>query len=200
MLASVTAQERPPIGVILAGGAGRRLGGDKALASLAGRPLISYALSSMAAAVREVAVVAKPVTALPAFEPEVSVWREPESPSHPVVGIVEALRRADGRAVVVCAADMPLVGVEVLRSLARADAGSSMALVACDGDGALQPALARYEAGALNVLERALGSDRPLRALIGALRPVTLAVDDRTLFNVNTPADLQRAGELVAGR
>ncbi|HWF54212.1 MAG TPA: NTP transferase domain-containing protein [Solirubrobacteraceae bacterium] len=192
--------ERPPIGVILAGGAGRRLGGGKALASLAGRPLISYPLCAMAAALGDVAVVAKPRTALPAFERRVSVWREPESPSHPLVGIVEALRRAGGRAVVVCAGDMPFVGVDVLRSLAGADVGSAAAVVACDGEGALQPALARYDASGLDVLERALGSDRPLRALIGALGPATLPVDERTLFNVNTPADLERARGMLAGR
>ncbi len=71
---------------------------------------------------------------------------------------MEALRRAGGRAVVVCAADMPFVGVELLRSLASADPAGSLAVVACDSAGALQPALARYEPGALEVLERALGS------------------------------------------
>ena len=64
----------------------------------------------------QVVVVAKPSTVLPALG-DVAVWEEPEQPSHPLVGIAEALRRADGRWVLVCAGDMPFVPVSLLASL-----------------------------------------------------------------------------------
>jgi len=54
-----------PVGVVLAGGAGRRIGGDKATVELAGRPLLLYPLAAVRAVLRDVAVVAKRVTALP---------------------------------------------------------------------------------------------------------------------------------------
>ncbi len=132
-----------PIGVLLAGGEGRRIGGGKALVELGGRPLISYPLAAMRRAVRDVAVVAKADTELPAL-PGVALWIEPGWPRHPLVGIVHALRCARGRAVLVCAADMPFVIAQALTALARADAGGAPAVVATSGGG-LQPQLGRYE-------------------------------------------------------
>ncbi|MGH2902423.1 MAG: NTP transferase domain-containing protein, partial [Solirubrobacteraceae bacterium] len=49
-----------PIGVILAGGKGRRLDGAKASALLGGRPLASYPVAAMRAAGLEALLVAKP--------------------------------------------------------------------------------------------------------------------------------------------
>ena len=48
--------------MILAGGLGRRIGGAKAVVQLGGRPLISYPLQALQAALGEVAIVAKPDT------------------------------------------------------------------------------------------------------------------------------------------
>jgi molybdopterin-guanine dinucleotide biosynthesis protein A len=186
----------PPIGVVLAGGAGRRMGGDKALVRLRGRPLIAYPLAAMRAALGEagmVAVVAKPDTGLPDLPAGVSVWREPAEPRHPVVGIVEALRGAGGRAVVVCAADMPFVTAEVLSGLAGADAGGRPAVVVVL-DGALQPHLARYDPGARPALASLAASQRPLREIVAELGPRLYALaDPRVVFNVNTPEDLAAA-------
>jgi len=89
-----------PIGAVLAGGAGRRIGGGKAIVELHGRPLLSYPVGVLQAVLGEVAVVAKPQTELPDL-PGVHVWHEPEEPHHPLAGIVHALQQADGRAVLV---------------------------------------------------------------------------------------------------
>ena len=45
------AAPREPIGVILAGGRGRRIGGSKAVVELCGKPLIRYPLEAMEATV-----------------------------------------------------------------------------------------------------------------------------------------------------
>src|SRR5581483_281554 len=99
---------RGPIGVVLAGGAGRRIGGSKAQVLLRGRPLIHYPLAVLRAALDEVAVVAKGDTELPELG-GVELWIEPDEPRHPLAGILHGLRRAGGRAVLACAADMPLI-------------------------------------------------------------------------------------------
>src|SRR5439155_10908431 len=66
-----------PVGVVLAGGAGRRMGGAKATALLAGRPLVAWAVEALrAGGLDEVAVAAKASTVLPALD--VPVWLEPE--------------------------------------------------------------------------------------------------------------------------
>jgi molybdopterin-guanine dinucleotide biosynthesis protein A len=184
-----------PIGVILAGGAGRRIGGRKALVALRGRPLISYPLAAMRRAVQDVAVVAKPDSRLPSLPGGVAVWTEPAQPRHPLVGIVHALRCAEGRAVLVCAADMPFVGAATLAALARADAGDALAVVATSGGG-LQPQLGRYEPGALDLLA-AVEAGVALREAVGALHPALVELDESVTFNVNTPADLARAEQLL---
>jgi molybdopterin-guanine dinucleotide biosynthesis protein A len=59
-----TVSTREPLGVVLAGGRGSRLGGAKPTAELAGRPLVSYPLAALAAAGLDAVVVAKPGTDL----------------------------------------------------------------------------------------------------------------------------------------
>jgi molybdopterin-guanine dinucleotide biosynthesis protein A len=194
----VSEPERQPIGVILAGGAGSRIGGDKAIVALAGRPLISYPLQAMRAVTATVAVVAKPDTRLPECI-GAEVWIEPAEPRHPLAGILHALRQAGGSPVLVCAADMPLITPAALRSLATADADGSAAVIAT-AEGGLQPQLGLYMPGAAALLEQAAQmADRPLRAVVAALGPRLIALDERLVFNVNTPADLARAEEMLAG-
>jgi len=89
---------------VLAGGRGRRLGGAKPTAELGGRPLIAWPLAAAREAGLEAVVVAKAATPLPS-DLDVPVWTEPDEPVHPLAGLVHALERADGRAVVAVACD-----------------------------------------------------------------------------------------------
>jgi molybdopterin-guanine dinucleotide biosynthesis protein A len=187
-----------PVGVVLAGGQGRRLGGNKATATLGGRPLLSYPLQALADATREVVVVAKASTALPPLG-TVALWEEPEEPSHPLVGVVEALRRADGRSVLVCAGDMPFVPQSVLAELIGAPAAGAPATVACTMGGALQPLLARYAPEALPALSAGAQEGAPAREVVAALRPLRVPIEaPHALFNVNTPEDLEQAEALLS--
>ncbi|MEO9024728.1 MAG: molybdenum cofactor guanylyltransferase [Solirubrobacteraceae bacterium] len=199
MLACVEDSGHAPVGVILAGGRGSRIGGDKALVELGGRPLVEWVVEALRGAVEEVCLVAKPATVLPPL-PGVTVWREPEEPQHPLVGIVTALAAVGGRAVLVCPADMPFVAVPTVRALCTRSAEGAPALIAtCEGR--LQPLLGRYEPEALALLEpTARQGTAALRDVVSAMRPARLAVDDPVeLFNVNTAEDLARARAILAG-
>lgn len=189
-----------PLGVVLAGGAGRRIGGAKATVKLAGRPLIAYPLEALWRALGAVAVVAKPDTELPCL-PGVRVWLEPPRPRHPLVGIVHALERARGRPVLVCALDLPLVSEDLVRALATASRGAAPAVVV-RADGRVHPTLGCYAAASLEPLRAALRvGQRPLRDTVAELRPRELEVADaEALFNVNTPEELLEAGELLRRR
>lgn len=190
----------PPIGVVLAGGAGERLGGAKATAVLDGRPLISYALDALTEALADVAIVAKRDSPLPSDLGGAARWTEPDEPRHPVVGLIAALRAAHGRAIVAVAADMPLLDAITVHALATVPSGrGGIAVVARAADRA-QPLLARYEAGALEALEAADGT-APLTATVESLAPAWLELPDATVaFNVNTPEDLAEASRLLAQR
>jgi molybdenum cofactor guanylyltransferase len=187
---------RPAIGVVLAGGGGRRIGGDKASVELAGRPLLDYPLAALSAVLDDVAVVAKRSTTLPVLSARVAIWLEPDVPSHPLVGVVEALRRARRSPVVVVAGDMPFVTVDLLRALVGERVGSAPAVVA-RGAGRLQPLCARYEQGALRRLE-GFDSTAPARDVVAALQPRILDwSDDTPFFNINRPEDLLQAAALL---
>ena len=189
--------DRGVVGAVLAGGAGTRLGGAKPGTMLAGRPLLSYPLAALRGALAEVAVVAKDGTELPAVGYGVLIWREPDAPRHPLAGVVEALRRADGRPVVVLACDLPFVTADLVRTLATADVGGAPALVATTPERGLQPLCARYEPAALDALA---GFDTGGRTItqIQALEPATLDVPDTLLRNINTPEDLAAAEAALA--
>jgi molybdopterin-guanine dinucleotide biosynthesis protein A len=196
----VNAPADEPVGVILAGGLGRRIGGAKALLELGGRPLLLYPLGAMQAALQDVAVIAKPDTELPEI-PGARVWREPERPRHPLLGIRRALELAAGRAVMVCAADMPFVPPELLRRIALTDPGRAPAVVA-SRRGETQPLLGCYHRAAATWLPlAAIAAGHPARELVAALGPRIVEVDDpRALFNVNTPGELREAEALLASR
>jgi len=171
--------------VVLAGGAGRRLGGAKATVRLGERPLLAHPRDALREALGEVVVVAKATTALPS-PVGAELWREPDAPVHPLAGIAWALRRASGRAVVVCALDLPFVPVALLRALAT-DSPEADAVIAAG-----QPLLGRYGPALEGALSAAVAAGRPARAAV--------ADPERVLFNVNTPQDLARAEVILAGR
>jgi molybdopterin-guanine dinucleotide biosynthesis protein A len=187
-----------PIGVVLAGGHGRRLGGTKATVELCGRPLISYPLAALAEVLDEVVVVAKEATELPSLA-GTTVWIEREPRQHPVIGLLEALALAGGRSVVVCALDLPLVTPELIRRLVSTPFGSGPAVVASRGD-VIQPLLGRYGADAVEPL-RSAGLGVPLREAVMALEPRLLEVaDSELLLNVNDAGDLERARAALSRR
>ncbi|MBN1529689.1 MAG: molybdenum cofactor guanylyltransferase [Thermoleophilaceae bacterium] len=182
------------IGVLLAGGAGSRLGTEsKPAADLAGRPLIAYPLEALASVCERVAVVCKRETELPEL-PGAERWDEPAEPRHPLTGIVHALDTA-GAPVLVCAADMPFVTPDACRTLMGA-AASAPAVVAV-ADGMIQPTFALYAPAALDTLRQAPADD-PLTRTVEALGPVHVALPAALLRSVNTPDDLREAEEQLS--
>lgn len=182
-----------PVGVVLAGGAGRRIGGDKALVALEGRPLLHYPLEALRVVLDDVVVVCKADTPLPPLPGPVSIWCENDPEHHPLIGVAAALREARGRSVLVCAGDMPLVTTDAVRSLV--DAAPATAVVARAG-GRLQPLLARYAPEAAAVIEQ-MDLGEAATAVVERLDPLIVEVDDRIAFNVNAPEDILHASALL---
>ena len=186
-----------PIGVVLAGGLGRRMGGAKATVLLRGRPLISYPLGALSAALAEVVVLAKAETELPGL-PGTTVWIESHPMHHPAIGILEALALAGGRSVLVCAADLPFVSPGLVRKLVSTAAEGATAAVAA-AQGRVQPLLGCYQPAAARLLRA--GDERPVREQVADLDPRIVEVEDpRELFNVNAPEDLLQASAALERR
>ena len=173
----------------------------KAPVLLAGRPLLDYPLCALERAGLEPTVVAKPGSALPALG--CRIVREPVEPAHPLVGLIAALEASGPHPVLVIGCDMPFVSPDLLAWMATLDAP----LVVPRIEGRLQPLFARCEPGVHPSLRVALAEGAPLRAAVGALAPSVVDGDQLSrfgdpatiAFNVNEPADLERAESMLRG-
>jgi molybdopterin-guanine dinucleotide biosynthesis protein A len=174
-------------GAILAGGAGKRLGGvSKASLELDGRPLAAHVADTLASVCDAVAIVCKPDTELPPLD-GVERWDEPAEPRHPLTGILHALERAAGP-VLVCAVDMPWVTADACRSLLDAAPGGTAAVAVANGT--LCPVLGVYAPAAAEAMREA-PADEPLRETVARLDLARVALPPAVLRSVNEPSDLE---------
>lgn len=186
-------------GVVLAGGGGSRLGQPKPSAELGGKPLVAYPIEAFRAAGLGVSVVAKQALSLSA---EVDLILEPQTPLHPLLGIVTALDELQVP-IVVCACDMPFVTSEMIRWIA----GLTRAPVIVPSvNGRLQPMFGRYEPDALDSLRSSLERET---SMADAVETAGLAIVDESeferfgdtsklFFDVDTPDDLGRAAAWIS--
>jgi molybdopterin-guanine dinucleotide biosynthesis protein A len=187
-----------PVGVVLAGGRGRRLGGDKAIVELEGRALILYVLEALHEVCDDVAVVAKRDTILPPVSGLADLWIEPDEPRHPLCGVAHALRLALERPVLVAAVDLPLLDAATLRAIAGTDPEGA-AVVAPRVHRRLMPLCALYTpraAAGLASFDSGARATDVIEAL--GVREVE-GLDPNAFYNVNAPEDLLGASVLLAG-
>lgn len=192
-------RDRTPIGVLLAGGEGRRLGGDKAWIELGGEPIARRALRSLAAVVDTVVVSCRLGTQLPPLPGVAEAWVQREGPAGPAAGLASALREARGRPILALAISLPLMSEEALRALASTGCEGRPAVLPLLG-GRLEPLAGRWEPSALHNLETAAGA--PLEALARSMSPATVpfAPDDPAFVRVDAPEDVLRAGAILDAR
>lgn len=198
-MATAGATPPVPVGVVLAGGRGRRIGGDKAIVELEGRPLVLYPLEALHEVCDDVAVVAKRDSLLPALAGVADLWVEPDEPRHPLAGVAHALHLAAGRSVLAVAVDLPCIDGATLRAIAQADPGPA-AVVAPRVHGRLQPLCALYTPRALEGLA-AFDPTAPATDIIESLGVREVEVADASAFlNINRPEDLIQAAVCLSGR
>jgi molybdopterin-guanine dinucleotide biosynthesis protein A len=209
-------RERPPpqapvVGALLAGGASRRFGSSKAHAVLAGRPLAAHAAAPLRATVGCVALLSEdgPLAALLGLE---RVADDPRG-AGPLGGLLGALdwavRRGAG-AVLALSCDLPLVPASLLRELCEAwRRRPAIPVLAPAGPTGPEPLCAIYAVHAAPALaECAAAGTWELRRVLEAVgaepfpaEAVSRHGDPRAIFlNVNTPAELDHAERLLAGR
>ena len=192
-------RRRPPIGVILAGGQGRRIGGSKAVVQLAGQPLISYPLEAVRTALGEVAVVAKADTSCRACPGLRSGW----SPMRRATRWWASCRRwhwprgaRSWSAPATCRSSRPSWSTASSRRISA----NRLPSVACCGSD-VQPLLGCYAPRAIDPLRLGLRAEPPVRELVASLDPRMLEVGDpELLFNIDSPEDLLHAAGILDGR
>lgn len=199
-------------GFVLAGGQSSRMGRDKALVELAGRPLIVYALEALRGAGVS-AQIAGARSELSAFAP---VIPDREENFGPLSGVCSSLAATQDEFAVFLSVDLPLIPASLLAQLAwdTAMTGSTVTLASVNGFAQTFPAVVRRSA--LPALQEELHSGRAgcFAGFQAAAKhreeaPRILAVESlaqsghvahplglpaaRWFHNVNAPADLELA-------
>lgn len=188
--------------VILAGGASRRFGGDKALARLNGRPLIAHVMDRLSGPQAVLAINAPHSAAYSGFGLRL-LPDSLEGRLGPLAGILTAMRWAGEQGlekVLTAPADTPFLP----RGLYEALAGACAPVVMARSAGQVHHICALWSCSLADDLEAALRSGDVRAVWAYAERHERALVDFETgggidpFFNINTPADLDRAADLLA--
>lgn len=197
----MTADRAPLCGLVLAGGASRRMGRDKAALALHGQPQLHWARELLLRHCAEVFVSIRadqqddPVRrGLPAIV-------DHHDGAGPIAGIAAAQAAHPQRAWLVLACDLPFVDDDCIARLVEARDGRPVVAYASSLDGLPEPLCAIYEpssrAGVLAAIES--GRNCPRKFILGTGVVLLQQADPAALENVNTPDELQRARNLRDG-
>ena len=191
-------------GAVLAGGAARRYGGrPKGLVELGGRRMLDRVVDVVAAATGEAPLLVANAPDAAGWRPDLRTIPDVRRDSGSLGGIYTAV--VSGSGPVLCVAwDMPFLTEELLRALvtgATSEAYDAF-LPESDGRRGVEPLCAVYGPACGLAIERQLARG-DLRAIgfhadvnVGTLsleRVRAFGDPDELFFNVNTPADLERA-------
>ena len=191
-------------GLVLAGGRSSRMGRDKALLRVGGETLAQRQTRLLQRlGIREVFLSRPAVEAAPPDDTppdaaiDVTIVRDAAPGQGPLAGIVAGLERAEDRALLVLAVDMPGVTEDFLEGLlAAADLDAGVGAAPRVGD-RWEPLCALYPPGVLDEARRHLAGDRRspsgfLDALLasGRIRPLEVSpIEAAALRSWNTPED-----------
>ena len=188
-----------PVGVVLAGGASRRLGFDKALVEI---PLNGVEVSLPALAAKRLAAVCAEVAVADRGRRLVpGLPSLPDGPGGgPAAGILGAAEAYPGRSLLVLACDLPRIPTSLLAELTRHE---GFDWVVPRWNDRLEPLCAFYGPAALTALAGRV--EQGLLALHGLREVASLAIGylaedqlarfgppQEIFFNLNTPEDLEK--------
>ncbi len=180
-------------GFVLAGGQSTRMGRDKALLELDGRPLVELAVEKLRAVELDVKICGARADAAAELARLGEVVPDRFAGCGPVGGIEAGLSAGDGAFSLFLAVDMPLVPVEFLRwMMERAETSGAVATIPVAG-GREQPLCAVYSRRLLDGLRAAIGAGhlKTMRAIEEAAAGLGERVD---LFQVEPVAAALPAG------
>lgn len=190
------------LGVILAGGEGRRMGADKALVALAGRPLIAHVLDRLEPQVERVLISANgDASRFAGFGCPVVADAAPQGPLSGVLSALSVAADQGATHVVSTPVDTPFLPGDLVPQLLLAAEGSVEGLAfAADATGD-HPATALWPVALAPDLAAFLAEGQAKVTRFTAAHGATRAVfpDPRAFLNLNTPEDLAAAEALLKG-
>lgn len=191
------------LGAILAGGKSTRMGTEKALLPLKGRPMIQYVSDALSSLFSEVVVVGGSKDTYSFLELE--VVSDVFEGCGPLGGIQAALNRARPLPVFVLSCDTPFIPVELIEYLLsfKSAAPTTIAISDC----VLQPLCGLYDSTALGAVEHDLqeGKYSVLKTILNIDHTAVPITPDLPFFtpqifwNVNRPEDYRLLSTISNG-
>lgn len=180
-------------GWVLAGGRSSRMGTNKALIEIGGRPLVARAAELVAAVANPVAIVGDPK-----MYAELGYWVVADNfpGCGPLAGIEAALAATESEWNVIVACDMPALEAVVLEALFRSleEPGADCAMPVLP-DGSVEPLCSVFHRRCLGEVRAALSAGkRRVNGAVSAVRYVRVAHPE-PFANLNTPEDLREYDE-----
>lgn len=178
-------------GIILAGGKSTRMGTDKGMLELDGKPFIQYSIEALKPLVSNIMIVS-------------------DNPSHdkfglervddkfkdagPVSGIYSGLDASTMEYNMILSCDIPLITTEVLKKLLH-EASNDIDIIQAESGGKSMPLIALYKKSVKEHFYDALMSDeRRLRVVVNNCRYKNVPLENqllRTTKNVNTKKEFE---------
>jgi len=189
-------------GIVLAGGAGTRLGADKALLKFGGRTLLEIAVERLSEVTGDVVVACGAGTRPGWPEVDARTVTDRVAGRGPLAGVDAALRAIVGEMAVVVACDMPFLNPALLSHMVDSLAAHEAVVPMIDGRyHALHAVYSKQCLPAVETMLQRGGSMRDLLAVADTKamsEDEVRAIDPEALscFNLNSPGDLDTARAL----
>ena len=185
----------PVTGVVLAGGAGRRMGGvDKGLVIWRGRPLVSYALSALQGLPEILISANRSREAYESFGYRVIADAQPGFHG-PLLGLQAAFAQARQAWVLTVPVDSPRLAADLVERLWAACDQQTPVVVGRSARGP-EPVICLCHRSVAATLDQYLAAGgRAAHGWFGELPHAWLALADEEVANYNTPDDLENLPE-----
>jgi molybdopterin-guanine dinucleotide biosynthesis protein A len=199
-------------GIILAGGLSSRLGQDKGLLQLAGKPLVKLVLDTVDNVVDEKIVVVscreQVDKYLKATDASTSIIVDKTDVHNPLAGALTGFEEARGEYSLLLPCDTPFASRDILSLLLELCTGRN-ACIPRWPNGYVEPLQAVYRTGPVLEASNAtfLAGKLNMQAMLDRLQCIryvsTLVLRQldpelKTFFNINTPLDLKRAEQMLS--
>lgn len=192
--------------IILAGGSGSRMGQDKCSIVLNGKSLLRRTMDHLNELGEEIILVIGEgqLPPRPQLRDNVKIARDSYKGKGPLMGIYSGLKASRDDYSLVVGCDMPFLNVSLLRYMA--ELAPHFDVVTPRVDGLPEPLHAVYSRRCINVIEEIMEKGRfkvntileRVRVRYVEEREIDLFDPDHlSLFNVNTPTDLERAERIL---
>lgn len=192
--------------IILGGGLSTRLGRDKIQLEVGGESLLSRTINKLSSTSRDIIIVVAQDQETPNVitSENVRIINDSQNRRGPLVGIYSGLKASVDQYNIVVACDMPFLNTGLLQYMLDAAVGFDASILMVDGE--LEPLHAVYSRNCIQYIETMIQENNlKVRGLLDRVKvryveETEIDLYDRdhlSWFNINTPADLEQAQEII---